>query len=209
MIILLPLLLGFIISFVGTMLPGLINMTAAKISLREGRTKAKNFAFGATVVVFLQTYIAVGFSKFINERPHVIALLQEVGLGIFVALTLYFLFFAKKPKVKDKELKNKSKTGRFFFGMLLSALNFFPIPYYVFVSITLSTYGIFLFERLFLFLFVLGVVCGSYTVFYLYIFFFHRIQGKADFFMKNINYFIGSVTGLISILTLIKVLRNL
>ena len=30
--------------------------------------------------------------------------------------------------------------------MLLSALNFFPIPYYVFVSITLSSYDIFSFS---------------------------------------------------------------
>jgi hypothetical protein len=58
------------------------------------------------------------------------------------------------------------------------------------------------------FLFVMGVVIGSFSIFYLYIVFFKRFEDRADFFMKNVNYFLGGVTGLISIITVIKMLRN-
>jgi threonine/homoserine/homoserine lactone efflux protein len=208
--IILPLILGIIISAAGIALPGLINMTAAKISLKEGRQRAVIFALGATTVVFFQTYIAVSFAKFINSRPDIIYILEEAGLIIFVSLTIFFFFIAKKKKKKKEKdvVKLGSRTGNFFLGALLSALNFFPIPYYVFVSVSLSKSDYFYFTPLFIFLFVIGVVVGSFSVFYLYIVFFKKIEHKTDFFMENINYLLGSVTGLISIITIIKMIRN-
>lgn len=208
--IILPLVLGIVISAAGIILPGLINMTAAKIAIKEGRRRAVVFALGATTVVFFQTYIAVSFAKFINSRPDIIEMLEETGLVIFTVLTIFFLFIAKKKKPKkEKELaKQHSYTGNYFLGTLLSALNFFPIPYYVFISVSLSSHDYFYFTPLFVFLFVMGVVLGSFGAFYLYIVFFKKFQRKTDFFMLNINYLLGSVTGLISIITLIKILRN-
>jgi threonine/homoserine/homoserine lactone efflux protein len=208
--IILPLILGIVISAAGIALPGLINMTAAKISLKEGRQRAVIFALGATTVVFFQTYIAVSFAKFINSRPDIIYILEEAGLIIFVSLTIFFFFIAKKKKKKKEKdvVKLGSRTGNFFLGALLSALNFFPIPYYVFVSVSLSKSDYFYFTPLFIFLFVIGVVVGSFSVFYLYIVFFKKIEHKTDFFMENINYLLGSVTGLISIITIIKMIRN-
>jgi len=133
--------------------------------------------------------------------------MREIGFGIFATLTVYFLWLAKKPKDKTKKLNTKSVTKRFFLGMLLSALNFFPIPYYVFVSITLASYDLFSFDTTSIFIFVNGVIIGSFLVFYFYISFFNKIENKRDFIMKNMNTIIGSITGLISIITLINIVK--
>ena len=95
-----PVVLGFVISFVATALRGLLNMTAAKVSLKEGRKSAKIFAIGAATVVFVQAYVAVTFARLISRSPELIAELQEVGVGIFAILTVYFFFFAKKKEKK-------------------------------------------------------------------------------------------------------------
>lgn len=199
---------GFCLSAIGIALPGLINMTAAKISVRDGRSRALIFVAGALVIIFFQTYIAVAFAKLINSRPDLIYMLQEIGLVLFSLLTIYFLFLAKKPKVKAEDTKVRTKVGRFFLGMLLSSLNFFPIPYFVFISVTLANNGHIEFAPLSNFLFVMGVVLGSFSIFYLYIIFFKRIEHKTDWMMRNMNYFLGSVTGLVAVVNLIKILRN-
>lgn len=199
---------GFCLSAIGIALPGLINMTAAKISVRDGRSRALIFVAGALVIIFIQTYIAVAFAKLINSRPDLIYMLQEIGLVLFSLLTIYFMFIAKKPKVKAEDTKVRTKVGRFFLGMLLSALNFFPIPYFVFVSVTLANNGHIEFAPLSNFLFVMGVVIGSFAIFYLYIIFFKRIEHKTEWMMRNMNYFLGSVTGLVAVVNLIKILRN-
>lgn len=208
--IVLPLVVGFCISFVATLLPGLLNMTAAKISLKEGRRNAVFFALGAATVVFFQAYIAVTFAKLINRSPHIVALLEEGGAVIFTLLTIYFLFLSKKKKkkVNAEVVKVRSCTGNYFLGTMLSALNFFPIPYYVFISISFTSYGYFYFENLFIFLFVIGVVLGSFVVFYLYIVFFKKFENKTEFFIRNVNYFIGSITGIIALMTLLRIWKN-
>lgn len=203
-----PFFLGFIVAAIGITPPGLINMTAAKVGLKDGRNAAISFAVGATIVVFFQTLLAILFAHFINQNPGIINLLQEMGLFIFTALTVYFFWKAKKPKLPKSETKVRSKTNRFFLGMLLSALNLFPIPYYVFVSITLSSYGYFAFVQSFIYAFVLGVVAGSFAVFYLYIVYFKKGEAKSSFLVNNGNYIIGCVTGLVSIITLIRLIND-
>lgn len=208
--VILPLLLGFGVAFSTTLLPGLLNMTAAKVSVLEGRRNALIFSTGAAIVVLLQAYIAVTFAKLINSRPDIVSLLEEVGVLIFFILTVYFLLISKKkkPKAADAVAKIRSKTGNFFLGMALSALNFFPIPFYVFVSISLSTAKIFLFTNFYIFFFVIGAMGGAFLVFYLYIVFFKKFEHRTEFFMSNINYFIGSITGLITVVTLLRIWKN-
>lgn len=208
MVFALPLFLGFLTAAVGITPPGLINMTAARVSHKDGKNGALSFAFGAILIIFVQTFLALIFAKFIDRRPDIINLLQEIGLFVFLLLTGYFFWSASKPKVKNREIKTRSKTNRFFLGMLLSALNLFPIPYYVFVSITLSTYGYFYFNNFFLYSFVSGVVLGSSLVFYLYILFFKKQEGKSSFLMNNGNYIIGSITGIVSLFTLFKLIKT-
>jgi threonine/homoserine/homoserine lactone efflux protein len=202
-----PLFLGFISAFIGILPPGLINMTAAKVNNKEGKRNALWFVFGALITICVQVFFSILFAKIINRRPDLVTLMREVGFGIFATLTVYFLWLAKKPKDKTKKLDTKSVTKRFFLGMLLSALNFFPIPYYVFVSITLASYKLFSFDTTSIIIFVNGVLLGSFAVFHFYITYFNKIESKRDFIMKNMNTIIGSITGLISIITLINIIK--
>lgn len=203
----LPFFSGFLTAAVGIALPGLINMTAAKISVRDGRERAVMFITGALVIIFFQTLSAVLFARYIDSRPDIIVLLREVGFAIFAMLTIYFFFLAKKPKAKREELKMRSKTSRFFLGMLLSTINFFPVPYYVFITITLASYNMFAFARLPIALFLIGVVLGSTAVFYYYISFFQKIESKTDFFFRNMNQIIGTITAIVAFFSLCSIVK--
>jgi threonine/homoserine/homoserine lactone efflux protein len=207
MSILLSFLSGFISAVFGFAIPGLINMAGAKVSIKEGRDRAILFIAGAVIIIFFQTLTAIVFARFIDSHPNVIVLLREVGFGIFLVLTIYFLFLAKKPKAKKEQMRMRSKTSRFFLGMLLAALNFFPVPYFVFITITAASFNFFYFEKLPIFLFLVGVVLGSFMVFYYYIVFFKKIESKTDFFFKNMNKIIGSITGIVALITLVNIIK--
>ena len=200
--------LGFISAFVGISPPGLINMTAVKVNLKEGKRTALWFVFGAVIIIFFQTFLALLFARVIDKSPSLILLLREIGCVIFALLTIYFLFVAKKPKLKGGNIKKYSNSSRFFLGMLLSALNFFPIPYYVFLGITFASYQLFSFDFLSILIFVLGVVSGAFVVFYGYVVFFTKIESKADFFIQNMNKIIGTITGLIAVVTFLNILKH-
>ncbi|MFZ4106692.1 lysine transporter LysE [Flavobacterium sp.] len=206
--IFLPFFFGYLAAVVGVIPPGLINMTAAKVSLIEGKKIAFFFVLGALVIIFFQTYISVIFAQYINLHNEVIILLRKIGLVIFLLLSIYFFKFAKNPSfINPDHAVEKSKHSRFFKGMFVSAINFFPIPYYVLISITMASYGIFTFDTLPELSLVIGAVLGSSTIFYLYVVFFNKMKSKTDFFINNMNKIIGTITGIVALLTLFNLLK--
>lgn len=193
---------------IGVIPPGLLNMTAAKISLKEGHVRGIVFSAGVCVIVFIQTYLASIFARYLSMHPEVIGILRAVALIIFILITIYFLFVAKSEPKLQKEPKIKSKHSRFFQGMLLSAINVFPIPYQAYMTITLASYGWMTFEKTSILAYVVGAVTGTFVTLYMYIFFFDKIKGKTFTSQKNMNRIIGGITGVISIVTLINMIQD-
>src|SRR5690554_7242568 len=124
-----PFFLGLAITFTTTLLPGLINMTVAKVSLKEGQSRAFVLGAGASFIVFFQALVATIFSRFIDKRTDINHLIQEIGIGVFLLLSVYFFFFSKKKKIQKDEVIISSKQSHFLMGILLSLINVFPIPF--------------------------------------------------------------------------------
>jgi|TARA_R110002110_G_scaffold41165_7_gene131072 threonine/homoserine/homoserine lactone efflux protein len=208
MSLLINFLVGFIAAFVGVAPPGLLNMSAVKISIKEGRKAALLFSIGVFATVLIQTYTALQFAKYLDQHPEVVNMLQKVALGIFICITIYFFFIAKDTRREIPENVKHSKTNRFFYGMLLGVLNLLPLPYWVYMSITFSGFGMFSFSLPSLIAAVLASGLGTFAMLMLYIQFFK--QKKDSVRIKvNMNYVIGLITGVISIVTLLKILKEL
>ena len=80
--------LGLIIALIGVIPPGLLNMTAAKISLKEGYTRGIMFSVGVCLIVIVQTYVATIFARYLSNHLDVIDILQRVALVIFVLIPI-------------------------------------------------------------------------------------------------------------------------
>ncbi len=207
MTLIIPFFTGLVAAIVGVLPPGLINMTVAKVRLTDGLKRAMVFVMGALIVIAIQTYVSVLCARYISQHQEIVTTLRSIGLIVFVVLTFYFFFFAKKPTLQDNRIQLKSKRSRFFMGMLISALNLLPIPYYVVISVSLASSGYFDFTIGQETSLVLGVVTGSFLVFYGYMLFINHMQSKSDFFLKNMNRMIGSITALVALLTLWTILK--
>ncbi len=206
MSLVLPFLFGFIAAIVGISPPGLINLTAAKVSLANGKKSALLFVTGALIIIFFQTYISVLFARIIDKNQNIVVLFRVVGLFVFIILTIYFFKFANKP-ILQNTTQNTKKGNFIAAGMGISAINFFPIPYYVFISITLASFEVFHFQIEQILALVIGVVLGSFLIFYCYIAFFNRIKNNANETLLNMNKIIGSITGIVAVLTLFNILK--
>lgn len=211
MAILLNFIIAFSAAFIGVIPPGLINMSAAKISMKEGRRNAALFSLGVCFTVMLQTYIALLFARYLEKNPNVIASLEQVALGIFICITVYFLFIAKDTRRSIPEnLVRKSKKKRFFGGIFIAFLNVLPLPYWVYVSVTFSAFGWFSFDTPELLTAVLASGVGTFIMLRLYIHFFKRKPSSRNTPLKvNMNFIIGAVTALISLITAFKIFKDL
>ena len=205
-------LIGIFTAIIGSAIPGLLNMTVVKIGKQEGSKSAYTFMAGTAVTIALQVYIAIFLTKFINFNAEVTKIFREVGLAVFLLITIYFLFFAKKQDQKKKRKKEKQigevqQKNKFIYGVILSAINVFPVPFYVFLSATLKSYHISVFNQPNSSIFALGVVLGSMIIFSLYLKFFSSKTEENSFILKHINYVIGGVTSVVSLLTIYQLLK--
>ena len=201
--------LGLIIALIGVIPPGLLNMTAAKVSLKEGHVRGVMFSIGVCVIVIIQTYLAAIFARQLSNHTEVVEILQRVAFVIFVLITVYFLLIAKEQPPQVVEPRVRSKHSRFFQGVFLSSINVFPIPYHAYMTITLASFGWLDFSLFSIISYVAGAAMGTFVMLYLYIFFFDKIKNKSMSSQKSMNYLIGGITGVISIITLINIIKEM
>lgn len=201
-------LIGFLGALIGTVPPGLINMYAAKVSMKEGRKNAILFSIGVCFTVMIQTFVALIFARYIEMHPGIVSVLQKVALGIFISLTVYFIFIAKDTRRQIPDKDAYSKTNRFFSGMFIAVLNLLPLPYWIYLGITFSVFGWFSFAQPELWIAVLGSGLGTFSVLAMYVQFF-RLRDDGQKFKMNMNYVIGFVTAVISVVTFIKIIREI
>lgn len=205
-------LIGIFTAIIGSAIPGLLNMTVVKIGKQEGTKSAYTFMAGTAVTIGVQVLLAIFLAKFIDFNDEVTKIFREIGLAVFVLITIYFLFFAKKQDQKRKakkslEIGEVKQKNKFIYGLILSAINVFPVPFYVFLSATLKSYNINVFGQSNSLIFTLGVVIGSMIIFGLYLKFFSSKSEDNSFILKNINYVIGGVTSIVSLLTIYQLIK--
>lgn len=195
-------------ALIGVIPPGLLNMYAAKVSMKEGRKKGLLFSVGVCVTVILQTYVALMFARFLDMHPEYVELLQQVALGIFICITIYFFFIAKDTRRQVPEGMKRSKTNRFFSGMLLALLNLLPLPYWVYISITFAGFGWFSFGQIELWAAVLASGLGTFSMLAIYVWFFKKKKHASPQKGMNMNYIIGGITAIISVITFFKIFND-
>ena len=197
--------LGLIISIGGIIIPGMLNMTIAKISIKENQKQALNFALGAVVVVFIQSFLGTYFAKFLDANPVFSEGLKKIGTIIFIILTIAFTIMGLKAK-KQKEIKVdiEAKRNRFFYGMAMSSFNMFAIPWYAITSLMMASKELFQYDMISIVLFSISAAIGTYFVFYLYAKFFKKIEHKLTFIVQNINFLIATLTGIVAVSSLYK-----
>ena len=201
-------LLGLLFAFIGVIPPGMLNMSAAKISLKEGHVRGFVFSIGVCVTVGVQTYLALIFAKYLNQHPDVVDVLKRVALVLFVLISIYFFLLAKRQISPQKVDASTSKKSRFFQGILMSALNVFPIPYQAYIVTTLLSYQLLSLDNLSMGSYIAGATSGSFVALYIYILFFDKIKNSKITSPKWMNYSIGIITAIVSITTLLNILRT-
>jgi threonine/homoserine/homoserine lactone efflux protein len=199
---------GYIAAFVGLIPPGLLNMTAAKIGVKQGRKPAVIFSFGVLLVVCIQTLVGIFFARYLEGYTAVVDVLQKVALGIFLALTFYFFVLAKDSRREVPKGVKKSGANRFLYGLLLAAINLLPIPYWIYISISFSAFGWFFFDSSLVVWAVIGSGSGTMSMLLLYIYFFRRRLPIGSFGF-NVNFLLGGITAVISLITIIRIVQNM
>lgn len=189
-----------------TVPPGLLNMNAAKTSVERGKMDGIIFSLGVSSMIMLQAYISVLISKFLYRNPEVIDILLKLAILVFAIFAIYFFIAAKRRKTGELKMVHVNrKRGSYFKGVFLAAVNFLTIPYYAGVNAMWTATGLIEFEAWDILTFILAAGMGTFTVLYLYTFYFNKLEAKSDRFSKNSNYILSVLMLVLLVITLIRI----
>lgn len=195
---------GFIAAFGGTILPGLLNLTAAKIAIEHSEKKVNLYILGACTITALYSFIAAQFSFYIDQHPNFITGLNKIGAVIFSILTIYF-FWKDHHLKKNNNIAVINKKNFYFTGIFLSILNILPLPFYTGITLLLSKNNLFNFSTVQMFLLITSIVIGTASALKIYSIILPKFNKKlynSKVKRNRNNLIIGIVT---AILTLIAI----
>jgi len=197
----------FIASFSGGFPPGLVNMSVAKIALQKGKRNAYISAFGACLANFLQVMIGILLAKYVIKYANIQANVLKIGVFIFAALTVYFLYVAIKNKPIDTNADQRKSKKNFFKGFFISAINVLPIPYYIIISTQLSPDMRDFYSWPRLFMFSGAAVLATFLVLSSYITAFLKLHERSNSLVKYANLIMAILMFAIFVITLLRLLN--
>ncbi|NHF58657.1 LysE family transporter [Flavobacteriaceae bacterium TP-CH-4] len=188
-----------------TVPPGLLNMNAAKVSVEKGKLNGIIFSLGVSSMILIQAYVAVMISKFLYRNPEVIDWLLKIALGVFAFFAVYFFVAARRNHEQKPKEVVVSKKNSYFRGFLLAAVNLLTIPYYSGLNAMWNASGWIKFEFADILTFILAAGLGTFSVLYLYVFYFNKLERKTDGFSRNSNYILSVLMLMLLVITIFRI----
>ncbi|MEO7311530.1 MAG: LysE family transporter [Chitinophagaceae bacterium] len=198
---------GLMISALGTLPLGTLNIAAMQISVSEGLRPALLFAFAATLVEIIYVRISLVGMDWVRKQKKLLKWLDWIALTIVLALAIGSFYAASQPShVKNVFLQNHM--NRFLLGLLMSAINPVQIPFWFGWSTVLFTKNILEPKPAQYNLYIIGIGLGSLIGLGVFVFGGKLLVDKLNTNQHLLNYIIGGVFAVTALLQLIKILRH-
>lgn len=183
--------LAFGVSYLGSIPPGVLNLTIIDISLKRQMIKAIYFALAAAIIEFGQAFIALKFSDFLQLNPTVECYIQVMVVPLFFGLSIFY--FSQKAPPQHKEQQQKEGFSPFLKGILLSLANPLAVIFWLIWGTYFSQRGWLILTNDYIFMFILGISVGSFATLMTYAYLSKLILSKMSSFNRWINEIIGGV----------------
>lgn len=123
-------LLGVLVSFLGQLPLGNVNIAATQLSVQENHKSAWKFAAGLVVVEIIYLRLALTGINWIIKNKLLFVILGWVTVALFLGLGIASFIAARNQSENKKALLLNNKLDRFLLGISISAVNPVQIPFW-------------------------------------------------------------------------------
>lgn len=196
---------GMIISFIGTLPLGTLNIAAMQVSISDGVQQALLFALGALTAEIIYVRISLVAMDWVRKQAKILKALEWVTVIIVTALAVSSYYAALHPEVEDNVILS-SKLHRYLLGLVMSALNPVQIPFWFGWSTILFTRGVLQPRSSDYNIYIIGIGLGTLLGNMVFILGGRLAADKITGNQNILNWIIGSIFAATAILQLIRIL---
>jgi threonine/homoserine/homoserine lactone efflux protein len=199
---------GLLISFLGSLPLGTLNVAAMQIGIQENVTNAIYFSFGSLLVEMIYVRISLVGVDWIRKQERLMKAMEWFTLIIILALAAgsFMAAVAKDDNAKNVFLENNMH--RFLLGMFMSAINPVQIPFWFGWSTVLFTKKILDPVKSQYNMYIVGIGLGTLTGNCVFIFGGKWLVQRISNSQQYINWVIGGIFAITAIIQAIKMIRH-
>lgn len=199
---------GMIVSFIGSLPLGSLNVAAMQISITDGYSNAMAFGAGVFLVEMIYVRISLVAMDKIRKQEKILKALEWVTLFIVVALAVSSFAAAAKNDAHAKNILLSNAMPRFVLGLLMSALNPVQIPFWFGWSTILFAKKILLPQNDHYNVYIAGIGLGTFLATCVFIFGGKFIVEKLNATQHTLHLVIGSIFSVTAIIQIWKMVRK-
>ena len=184
---------ALLISFLGQLPFGNMNLTATQLAVQEGYKNAWKYAIGIVLIEMIYLRLALTAMDWIVEHRLIFDIMNWLTVVVFFALGVFSLIMARRQAANKKGLLLNNKLDRFLLGVSVSAINPAQIPFWFIWSTQLIQGKVLHTTFLDFNLFTGGAAVGSITGLAVYIYGGKWVIEKMKASNKQLNTFMGIV----------------
>ena len=198
---------GLMVSFLGSLPLGTLNVAAMQISVQKSIRNAVFFSLGSLSVEMVYVRISLVGINWIRKQKKLFKWMEWIALAIVVALAIGSFIAAGRPQ-HAKNVMLDNNINRYFLGAMLSAINPVQIPFWFGWSTVLFTKNILLPKNSFYNIYIIGIGLGTLIGNCVFIFGGKWIVQKLNGNQSLMNWIIGGIFAVTAIIFFIKILMN-
>jgi threonine/homoserine/homoserine lactone efflux protein len=198
---------GMIVSFLGSLPLGTLNVAAMQISVQESVQNAILFALGSLSVEMIYVRVSLVGINWVRKQQKLFRYMEWITVAIVLALAIGSFAAAMKPHPAKNVILN-NHINRYLLGVMLSAINPVQIPFWFGWSTVLFTKNILQPKNSFYNLYIVGIGLGTLMGNFVFIFGGKWIVGKLNGNQNLLNWIIGGIFAVTAIIFLIKILLH-
>jgi threonine/homoserine/homoserine lactone efflux protein len=200
---------GMMVSFLGSLPMGTLNILAMKISVEEGIKNAIYFSCGSLLTEMIYVRISLVGINWIRKQKKLFKWLEWITLFIVVALAIGSFMTAIKHHPSNTHVENNlPDMHRFLLGIMLSAISPMQIPFWFGWSTVLFTKKILQPNNANYNLYIIGIGLGTLLGNCVFIFGGRWMYEKLDANQNILNYVIGGIFAVTAVIQLVKILMH-
>lgn len=157
------LIIAFLVSYLGSIPPGTINITTMQLSVQKNNRAALFFAMAASMIEFVYAGITVRFQIYLSEKPAFTENFQIITAVAMIVLGVANLMSKSDSRSFGVADNVKGRSG-FKRGVILGAFNPLTIPFWLAVTAYLQNHQWILLEGSLFWVYLIGISTGTFTL---------------------------------------------
>ncbi len=196
---------GMLVSFLGSLPLGTLNIAAMQIAITESVRNALLFSLGSLTAEMVYVRLSLVAMDWVRKQEKIFKLLEWLTFIIILALAIASFYAAANPSNSKNVILN-SNLPSYLLGITMSAINPVQIPFWFGWSTVLFTKNILQPKPSYYNFYIIGIGIGTLLGNCVFIFGGRLIAGNIQNNQSTLNYIIGAIFTVTALIQLWRIL---